>query len=222
MISTAYSLPQPAPTPLRSPGTPRPAPASAVGQNMASEEAEKPLDITLTSGKEQARDLAYKRLERAKARMDVLKLMAKIDPKTALKLAAEIAREMKSAVKAYAEAGGRNVSAGDLALIRKQATDAMEAREAADAAGIDTTAMDAQIKSLDAREEDAMADHGFFEEVKRLVAGLKKARQDIRGEAVQSTRPPSEEDWKAADRDQAELEREIDRAASGPAVSIRV
>ena len=55
-----------------------------------------------------------------------------------------------------------------------------------------------------------------------VVSILKKARQDIKGEAITSLNPPSEEDWKAADRDQAELEREIDRAASGPAVSIRV
>ena len=153
---------------------------------------------------------------------DALKLMAKIDPKTALKLAAELAREMKGAVKAYAEAGGRNVSTGDLALIRKQASDALQAREAAAEAGLDTTSMEAQLKALGAREEDAVADHGFFEEVKRIVAGLKKARQDIRGEAITALNPPSEAEWKAADRDQAELEREIDRAAAGPAVSIRI
>ena len=222
MISTAFRLPEatsPALRPARA-GTEK-SPASSTSAK-AAEPADRPFEIKASAGKEQARDLAWKRLERVKARMDALKLMAKIDPKTALKLAAELAREMKGAVKAYAEAGGRNVSTGDLALIRKQAADALEARDAAAEAGIDTTATEAQIKALGAREEDAVADHGFFEEVKRIVAGLKKARQDIRGEAITALKPPTEEDWKAADRDQAELEREIDRAASGPAVSIRI
>lgn len=222
MISTTFHLPVP-PSPalrLARAGTAQ-SPASSTSAK-AAEPAGKAFEITATSGKEQARDLAWKRLERVKARMDALKLMAKIDPKTALKLAAELAREMKGAVKAYAEAGGRHVSTGDLALIRKQASDALEARDAAAEAGIDTTSMDAQLKHLGLREEDAMADHGFFEEVKRIVAGLKKARQDIRGEAITALNPPTEEDWKAADHDQAELEREIDRAASGPAVSIRI
>ena len=222
MISTAFRLPE-APSPalrLARAGDVQ-SPASSTSAR-AARPAEKPFEIKASSGKEQARDLAYKRLERVKARMDALKLMAKIDPKTALKLAAELAREMKGAVKAYAEAGGRNVSTGDLALIRKQAADALEARDAAAEAGIDTTAMEAQIKALGAREEDAVADYGFFEQVKQIVAGLKKARQDIKGEAITALNPPSEEDWKAADRDQADLEREIDRAASGPAVSIRI
>jgi hypothetical protein len=222
MISTAFRLPEaPSPALRLARAVPEASPSSP-GATKAADTVEKPPEIKANSGKAQARDLAWKRLERVKARMDALKLMAKIDPKTALKLAAELAREMKGAVKAYAEAGGRNVSTGDLALIRKQAADALEARDAAAEAGIDTTSMDAQLKHLGLREEDAMADHGFFEEVKRIVAGLKKARQDIRGEAITALNPPTEEDWKAADRDQADLEREIDRAASGPAVSIRV
>jgi len=222
MISTAFRLPEaPSPALRLARAGPAASPASP-GATNAADAVEKRPEIKASSGKEQARNLAWKRLERVKARMDALKLMAKIDPKTALKLAAELAREMKGAVKAYAEAGGRNVSTGDLALIRKQAADALEARDAAAEAGIDTTSLDAQLKHLGLREEDAMADHGFFEEVKRIVAGLKKARQDIRGEAITALNPPTEEDWKAADRDQAELEREIDRAASGPAVSIRV
>lgn len=222
MISTAFRLPEAPSSALRFTRTGPAASPSSPGLTKAAEAAARPFDIKASSGKEQARDLAYKRLERVKARMDALKLMAKIDPKTALKLAAELAREMKGAVKAYAEAGGRNVSTGDLALIRKQAADALEARDAAAEAGIDTTSMEAQLKALGAREADAMADYGFFEQVKQIVAGLKEARQDIRGKAITALNPPSEEDWKAADRDQAELEREIDRAASGPAVSIRI
>jgi hypothetical protein len=222
MISTAFRLPEPSFPALRPARTGTVEfPASSTSAK-AADPADKPFEMKAGSGKEQARELAYKRLERVKARMDALKLMAKIDPKTALKLAAELAREMKGAVKAYAEAGGRNVSTGDLALIRKQAADALEARDAAADADVDTTALDAQIKALNAREADAIADHGFFEEVKRIVAGLKKARQDIRGEAVTALNPPTGDDWMAADRDQADLEREIDRAASGPAVSIRV
>ncbi|MBU2168302.1 MAG: hypothetical protein KKF88_10735 [Alphaproteobacteria bacterium] len=222
MISTAFRPPEPPAPALRlARAGAEKSPASSTAAK-ATEPTDKPFEIKAGSGKEQARELAYKRLERVKARMDALKLMAKIDPKTALKLAAELAREMKGAVKAYAEAGGRNVSTGDLALIRKQAADAPEARDAAAEAGIDTAAMDAQIKDLGLREDDAMADYGFFEQVKQIVAGLKKARQDIRGESITALNPPSDEDWKAADRDQADLEREIDRAASGPVVSIRI
>lgn len=220
MISTITGL---LPAPPRLTPTPKAeAPARAPKTPAATEETGDAPALQPASQKAQARNLAYKRLERVKARMDALKLMIKIDPRTALKLAGEIAREMKAAVKAYAEAGGRNVSAGDLALMRRQAADAIAARDASAEAGLDTTGMDSQIKALEAREADAFSDYAFFDEVRQIVRGLKKAREDVRSESIQSIHPPTEEDWKQADRDQAELEREIDRAASGPAVSIRV
>ncbi|MBO9501452.1 hypothetical protein [Brevundimonas sp. A19_0] len=219
MISTITGL-LPAP-PRLMPTSKAEAPPRAPKTPDATEGAGDAPALQPASQKAQARDLAYKRLERVKARMDALKLMIKIDPRTALKLAGEIACEMKAAVKAYAEAGGRNVSAGDLALIRRQAADAIAARDASAEAGLDTTGMDSQIKALEAREADAFSDHAFFDEVRQIVRGLKKAREDVRSESIQSIHPPTEEDWKRADRDQAELEREIDRAASGPAVSIR-
>jgi hypothetical protein len=58
-------------------------------------------------------------------------LLVKIDPKAALKMTAALAKELRSAVADYVDAGGKNVTDGEMALMRR---DARDAREAADAA----------------------------------------------------------------------------------------
>lgn len=197
------------------------------------------------------KELASRRMQGVAERMRALSLMIKADPRSALKLAAELARELKAAVAAYQEAGGRNVSSGDMAVIRGQIADARQAQAAsarpaepaaaaapvADAAvpaNADADIRRAQqayaqaagaefqtrsIERLADMEAVAGADHGFFNQVKVLVTGLRKARDDIRYESRSALRPPDDRDWKAADEAQADLERQIDTAPAG--ISVR-
>lgn len=204
--------------------------------------------LTLGDPREASRalrkEMASRRMQGVSERMRTLSLMIKADPRSALKLAAELARELKAAVSAYQEAGGRNVSSGDMALIRSQIADARAARAgaAAEAAPAEVEAavpdpdvefrraqqayaaaasVEFQTRSIDRLSEvEAVAgsDHGFFNQVKVLVTGLRKARDDIRHESRSALRPPDDDDWKAADRAQAELERQIDTAPSGTSV----
>lgn len=195
----------------------------------------------------QLKEMAGRKLQAVRDRMKALSLMVKIDPKSALKLAGDLAKELKAAVKAYVEAGGRNVSDGEMAMLRKRAADARDASntaaeavpnqpktEAGDeaanvpvdaetrraqqayAAAVDVAdSKDAAADVLDGVEDVAIADQGFFQQVKELLGGLKKAREDIRAAAPYALSKPDEDDWKAADRAQAELEREIDFAPTG-------
>lgn len=195
----------------------------------------------------QLKELAGRKLQAVRDRMQALSLIVKIDPKSALKLAGDLARELKAAVKAYVEAGGRNVSDGEMAMIRKRAAEARDASNTAaeavpaepgtgTAAETSATAIDAESRraqqayasaadvaeskvsaaeALDGVERVAVADQGFFQQVKELLGGLKKAREDIRAATPFALSKPSKEDWKAADKAQAELEREIDFAPTG-------
>ena len=185
-------------------------------------------------------------------RMRALSLMIKADPRSALKLAAELARELKAAVTAYQDAGGRNVSSGDMAVIRRQIADARQAQSAsgqpapdpstavalpagdavvpqgtdadvrrAQQAYAQAASTEFQARSIDRlsdMEAVAGSDYGFFNQVKVLVTGLRKARDDIRYESRSALRPPDDEDWKAADKAQADLERQIDTAPAGNSV----
>lgn len=194
----------------------------------------------------QQKEMAGRKLQAVRDRMQAISLIVKIDPKSALKLAGDLARELKAAVKAYVEAGGRNVSDGEMAMIRKRAAEARDASNTAAAAvptepatgtaAEPTAAVDAETRraqqayasaadaayskeaaadALDGVERVALADQGFFQQVKELLGGLKKAREDIRAAAPFALSKPSKDDWKAADKAQAELEREIDFAPTG-------
>ena len=197
------------------------------------------------------KEMASRRMQAVNERMRTLGLMIKADPRSALKLAAVLAKELKAAVKDYQEAGGRNASSGDLALIRSQITDARSAQSASAAAqpveaapsteGEAATANpDAEVRRaqqayvaaasaavqgqsidrLTQMEAVAVADNGFFDLVKGLAKALRKAREDIRYESHSALRPPSDDDWKEADKAQVELERQIDTASGG--ISVRV
>lgn len=192
----------------------------------------------------QRKELAQKRMNSVRERMQALSLMVKMDPRAALKMAAELAKELRGAIKAYQEAGGRNVSSGEMALIRRHVSDAGEARDEAGA-----TAAEAQVKAeaapgdeglltqaralsgmadqanqrfdeLEALEAVAVADFGFFDVVKQLVGGLRKAREDIRGKAAETLNPPTEDEWKAADAEQRELERALAFSAGAPRAAL--
>lgn len=77
------------------------------------------------------KELAAKKVEAVRQRRDALMLMVKIDPKAALKMTAELAKELKAAVKEFVDAGGKNPTMGEMKMMSREA---QEAREAADAA----------------------------------------------------------------------------------------
>ena len=198
------------------------------------------------------KEMAAKKVQAVRERRDALMLMVKIDPKAGLKMTAELAKELRSAVKDYVEAGGRNVADGEMAMMRRDAKDAREAADAAlnglpaepkeaDAeaveaeAGAETATVDAEIKRAqaayaaafgiaDARDETAdraeavlgaaLVDRGFFEQVKLALAELKEARDRIKADWAHP-KAPTKDDWKAADKEMAELEKAIDFAPTG-------
>lgn len=194
--------------------------------------------------KAQKKAMAAKKVQAVRERMDALKLMVRIDQKSALKMTAELAKELKSAVTDYVEAGGKNVTDGDMAMIRKQASEARDAAETAadgvpaapvEAGGAPAAAVDAEARRaqqayavaaevaqgqdhradrLEAVESAAVADRGFFDQVKLALGELKKAREDIKADWAH-TRKPGQKDWKASDQAMAELERAIDFAPTG-------
>ena len=200
-------------------------PAARSGKTVSSDE-------TRAADRSRRKALAQQRLNAVMERMNALKLMIKLDARAALKMTAVLAKELQAAVKAYREAGGRNVSTGDLALIRQQAQEARKAQEAsaeaASAAGADLEVKQANeaygataardIERLTDAEATAMADYGFFERARMIVGGLKDARDKIRAEAPFQKNRPDEDDWKESDEALKTLERDIDGASAGSAV----
>ena len=200
---------------------------------------------TQDARKAQAKDMAAKKVQAVRERMNALKLMVKIDPRAALKMTAQFAKELRAAVKEFVDAGGRNPTNGEMKMAMR---DAEQARDAADFAAqgvpadpgvtptdetpapIDAEARRAQATyaaaagmaqdadgaadRLEAVVGAAFADMGFFEQVKLALGDIKSARDKIRADWAHP-KAPSKDDWKAADRELAELERAIDLAPTG-------
>lgn len=208
--------------------------------------------------KAQKKEMAARKVQSIRERMDALKLMVKLDPKAALKMTAGFAKELRAAVKDYVEAGGKNPTNGEMKMAMKQASEARDAADAAadglpaepgttevetvDAGTLDSGALDSGASAIDAETkraqaayataagiaEDkdgfadrmeavlglAFADQGFFEQVKIALGDIKAAREKIKADWTHP-RKPDEDDWKVADKELAELEREIDLAPTG-------
>jgi len=204
--------------------------------------------------KSMKKEMAARKVQAVRERRDALMLMVKIDPKAALKMTAEMAKELKAAVKDYVDAGGKNVTDGEMAMMRRDAEDAREAAdgalealptepkdvEIADIEGdapakAETARVDAEAKRAqaayavafgiaDARDEKAdradavfgaaMNDQGFFQQVKMAMGELKEARDKIKADWA-NLKTPNKDDWKAADKEMAELEKAIDFAPTG-------
>lgn len=202
--------------------------------------------------KSMKKEMAAKRVQAVRERRDALMLLVKIDPRSALKMTAELAKELRSAVKDYVEAGGKNVTDGEMAMMRR---DAHDTREAADAArnGLPAEPKESDVEAVEAEERDgsatvdadmkraqaayaaafgiadardaradraeavlgvAGADRGFFQQVKQALAELKEAREKIKADWAHP-RAPGKDDWKAADKEMAELEKTLDMAPTG-------
>lgn len=208
------------------------------------------------SAKAMQKELAAKKVQAVRERRDALMLMVKIDPRAALKMTVEMAKELKAAVKEFVDAGGKNPTMGEMKMMSR---DAQEAREAADAAveglpveeaaaedaGLETKTeadaakIDAEMKRahaayeaayatafgvaddkdaradrLEAVVSAAMADEGFFLQVKLAMGELKEAREKIKADWA-NLKAPNKDEWKIADKAMAELEKEIDLAPTG-------
>ncbi|MGV3578900.1 hypothetical protein [Brevundimonas sp.] len=115
------------------------------------------------------KELAARKVQAVRERRDALMLMVKIDPRAALKMTAELAKELKEAVKDFVDAGGKNPTMGEMKMMSR---DAQEAREAADAAAeglpvedagseatteAETAKIDAEMKRAHAAYEAAYA-----------------------------------------------------------------
>ena len=187
------------------------------------------------------KELAARKVQAVRERRDALMLMVKIDPKAALKMTVEMAKELKEAVKDFVDAGGKNPTMGEMKMMSR---DAREAREAADAAveGLpaeDVAVEDAEMKRAHAAYETvyatafgvaddkdakadrleavlgaAMKDAGFFEQVKLAMGELKDARDKIKADRA-NLKAPNKDEWKIADKAMAALEKEIDLAPTG-------
>lgn len=104
------------------------------------------------SARSMQKELAAKKVEAVRQRRDALMLMVKIDPKAALKMTAELAKELKAAVKDFVDAGGKNPTMGEMKMMSR---DAQEARDAADAAveGLPVEEAAAEDAGLEAKTE---------------------------------------------------------------------
>lgn len=247
MISLTAVSASPTPvwrTPL--PGKSRPSAEASPGFGLPS------LSDLRDARRSMRKEMAARKVQAVRERRDVLMLLVKIDPRAALKMTAALAKDLRAAVADYVDAGGRNVTDGEMALMRRDAVDAREAAETAlnglpaephgsgteageSPAGPSPAIVDAGTKRAqaayaaafsvaDARDGRAdraeavlgaaMADQGFFQQVKQALAELKEAREKIKADRAHP-RAPGRDDWKDADREMAELEKAIDMAPTG-------
>ena len=77
------------------------------------------------------KEMAARKVQAVRERRDALMLIVKIDPRAALKMTIEMAKELKAAVKDFVDAGGRNVTDGEMAMMNREAKDARDAADLA-------------------------------------------------------------------------------------------
>ena len=191
-----------------------------------------------SNASEEQKAVAKKKNEQIKARLQMLQMAMIGDPKGAARMAAQLAKELGAAVKAYAAAGGSaaglggtpaaSVAGGDEAAATTadsgaaaegpalaDAGGARQAAEAEKASNPYQQAIDAaQAKSAEQarRSGERQADHEVLDEVKRLAAQIKTL-------ARQAGKDSAEGD--DAERAVAGMDREIGAAMqAAPSVGI--
>lgn len=156
-----------------------------------------------SNSSEEKKAAAKKKIEQIKARLQMLQMAMIGDPKAAARIAAQLARELGAAVKAYAAAGGSTAGLGatpaesataetttDAASGEAQATAApaevapdRQNGEAAKSANPYQQAIDAaqaRINEQARRHGESLADRDVLSEVKRLAAQIRiMARQAV-------------------------------------------
>ncbi len=125
------------------------------------------------SYKAMKKEMAAKKVQAVRERRDALMLMVKIDPKAALKMTVEMAKALKEAVKDFVDAGGKNPTDGEMAMMRRDAKNAREAADVAlenvpvEAVTADPDGTEAEVPTAEATRIDA--------EVKRAQAAYAAA-----------------------------------------------
>lgn len=119
------------------------------------------------SQKAARKEMAARKVQAVRERRDALMLMVKIDPKAALKMTAELAKELKEAVKDFVDAGGKNPTMGEMKMMSR---DAQEAREAADAA-VEGLPVEAKTEIPDAEDVETRTEA----ETAKIDAEMKRA-----------------------------------------------
>lgn len=172
MISMqTLSAPMPAwRTPLKDPRLPGAAPDTSPGLGLPS------LSEMRDSQKAMKKEMAARKVQAVRERRDALMLMVRIDPRAALKMTVELAKELKEAVRDFVDAGGKNPSLGEMKMMSR---DAREAREAADAAaeGLPTEANTADPDGAEAEAPTAETakDEVSTAESAKIDAAMKRA-----------------------------------------------
>ena len=103
---------------------------------------------------------ARQKIERLKARLQMLKSMASMDPEGTARLAAQLARELGAAVKAYAAAGGTAAGAGSVGAAVPAASGADAATTGAGDAAAATTAEQASTDQTSDKAGGKIGDAG--------------------------------------------------------------
>lgn len=189
------------------------------------------LKARTSNASEEKKAAAKKKIEQIKARLQMLQMAMIGDPKGGARMAAQLAKELGAAVKAYAAAGGStaglgaaptpSVAAGGepTEAAPEGATEAEAQPAMTEDAGADegaetakpsnpyqqaVDAAQARMAELARRSGERQADRETLDEVKRLAAQIKAlARQ-----AVNKDAPEADE----ADRAVAHMDREIGAA----------
>lgn len=114
-----------------------------------------------TQAAEERKALARKKIDQLKARIRMLQMSASIDPKVTARMAAQLARELGAAVKAYAAAGGSTAELGVGAAGAAPATGETAAQGETDSAPSEGDAAEGATAipvDSDATAKDATAD----------------------------------------------------------------
>lgn len=146
---------------------------------------------------EERKAMARKKIDQLKARLRMLQMSAAMDPKGAARLAAQLARELGAAVKAYASAGGSTAELGATPAVATPSAGGSEAvgngaEAGTNAAGAPGTPSDETVSDADegAASGDQPADSQgqAADPYRKLIdevnaRGLEMTRRNAQGEA---------------------------------------
>jgi len=110
-----------------------------------------------TQAAEERKALARKKVDQLKARIRMLQMSASMDPKATARMAAQLARELGAAVKAYAAAGGSTAELGVASASAAPATGEAGAQGGADSAPAEGGAAEAAA-ATDTAAKDTTGD----------------------------------------------------------------
>jgi hypothetical protein len=151
-----------------------------------------------TKASEKRKAMARQKVEQLKARLQMLQSMASADPKGAARLAAQLARELGAAVKAYAAAGG-SIAGMNTGVIPTAAEDTSAPASASEPdAGEEAPAAPVLGDATDAAAMDEDQADGEEDASGKPANPYQQAIDEANARAVETTRRSGE---KQADKD---------------------